>query len=81
LDVVINRGWEGQQLDKKYPAKAAPVLTSSKEVQNLSRMQEELREATKEPTLLAPRRTQSPSDLNPETERDPDPSKTASLDH
>ena len=78
--MVINRGWEGQQFDKQHPAKAAPVLTSSKEVENLSRKQAELREATKELTPRTPRQKRSPSDIKVETGRAPDPPKTVSPD-
>ncbi|PVG02941.1 hypothetical protein CPB86DRAFT_724359 [Serendipita vermifera] len=35
FDVVLKRGWEGQEFDRKYPKKAAPVLVNERELVTL----------------------------------------------
>jgi hypothetical protein len=45
LDIVIRRGWEGQEFDRKHPRKAAPLLTSRTELEALAQEHEEVKQA------------------------------------
>ena len=45
LDVVIKRGWEGQEFDRLHPRKAAPLLTSRTELEALAQEHEEVKQA------------------------------------
>jgi hypothetical protein len=45
LDIVIRRGWEGQEFDRTHPRKAAPLLTSRTELEALAQEHEEVKQA------------------------------------
>ena len=45
LDIVIRRGWEGQEYDREHPRKAPPILTSRAELEALAQVHEEVKQA------------------------------------
>jgi hypothetical protein len=45
LDVVLNRGWEGREFDRKNPHRAAPVLTNRAELEAMLKEHDEGQQA------------------------------------
>jgi hypothetical protein len=67
LDIVVKRGWEGQEFDRNHPRKAALILTSPTELEALAQEHEEVRQAmqalSSEKTELLTDGTQTDTDV------------------